>query len=181
MKTLLVVLALCFVSAAFAADNGPFPKPSEAVYAATGSVNFYSPDFGAAATLGVGYNTALNFSYSGDRTTIGLKTSVLTAKIGQIDVTGALEGIYSSAERLGGRAILGAGYKDLVYAYAAPGNFWDSGVRVKVVGILSAYGNYGGWDRTAGLQLTNGLHYVQIGYSRVHGFVLGAGAAFSFR
>ena len=180
MKTLLVVLALCFVCAAWPAD-GPFPKPSEAAYAATGAVNFYSPDFGAAATLGVGYHTSLNFSYSGDRTTIGLKASVLTAKIGQIDVTGAIEGLYSSAERLGGRAILGAAYRDKIYVYAAPGNFWDSGASVKVVGLLSAYGSYGGWDRTAGLQLTSGLHFVQVGYSRVHRFVLGAGAAFSFR
>ena len=180
MKTLLVVLALCFVSAALAAD-GPFPPPSETAYAGTGAVYFYAPDFGAAATLGIGYRTSLNFSYNSDRTTIGLKTNVLTAKIGQINVTGAVEGLYSSAEHLGGRGILGAAYKDKVYVYAAPGNFWDSGASVKLVGLLSAYGTYGGWDRTAGLQLTNGLHYVQVGYSSVHGFVLGAGVAFSLR
>ena len=177
MKTLLS-LALCFAAAAFAGD-GPFPAPSDTAARGTGAVFFYSPDFGAAATFGMAPRVATTFSYSGDRTTGGLKVSVLTAKIGQIDVTTALEGLYSSKEHLGGRALVGAGYKDLVYAYAAPGNFWDSGVDVKLAGTLGAYGSWGGWDRTAGLRVKSGLHYFQVGYSRVHGFVLGAGAAFS--
>jgi hypothetical protein len=176
MKILLAFVLLAFT--AFAGD-GPFPAPSETALRGTGAVNFYSPDFGVNATFGVAPRVAPTFTYDNNRTAGGIKVSVLTSKIGQVDVTVAAEGLYSSKEGLGGRALLGAGYKDKVYAYVAPGNFWDAGIDVKLDGPLGAYGSWGGWDKTAGLRVKSGLHFFQVGYSRVHGFVMGAGAAFN--
>ena len=178
MKILLAVLTLCFAASAFAGD-GPFPAPSDTAATGTGEVSFSAPKFGVNSDLGIGYGISMSGSYNGIRSTGGLKVRVFETTVGNFTGGVALEGLYSDREGWGGRAILGAGYKDLVYVYAAPGNFWDSGVDVKLQGTLGAYASYGGWDKTVGLRYKHQTRFVKIGYSQAFGFVLGVGYAFN--
>src|ERR1035441_2728551 len=61
--------------------------PSETPYRATGTIHFLAPSFGVAAAFGLSRNVAPGFSYNSDRTTGGVKVSLLDTEVGTVRVT----------------------------------------------------------------------------------------------
>ena len=56
-------------------------------YRAVGTIHFLDPDFGVAAAFGLSNNVAPGFSYNSDRTTGGVKVSLLDTEVGTVRVT----------------------------------------------------------------------------------------------